>query len=314
MSKSAKELCAMLITRALKDLDEDEEEIVVDYLEKIGIKTKLSMKPRELCTLLLEKTMEKEYGKKIPLTAYANNLLNKEQEASAARLASKQKIIKEVDVKIRRSRSKQELENLSNKLPGCLISESNIFSRHLYNLIIDPVLGIVNLEDGTSQYSAMISISQRLYENIFTVSETPIIEIRTNKGFKAYAKIAEPHEGSDTDVYVSPLIAYILNIKDSGMAFLQLCISLPKISHVKFTYYGNREELDKILSLLIVKLPAVINAFSYLSLGMILTTVVDGKEIEVRVDALRDEDERPIFAGILPFSETDLPFEIDPDL
>lgn len=54
MSKSAKELCAMLITRALKDLNEDEEEIVVDYLEKIGVKTKLTMKPRELCTLLLE--------------------------------------------------------------------------------------------------------------------------------------------------------------------------------------------------------------------------------------------------------------------
>ena len=39
MSKNAKELCAMLITRSLKDLNEDEEEIVVDYLEKLRIKT-----------------------------------------------------------------------------------------------------------------------------------------------------------------------------------------------------------------------------------------------------------------------------------
>ena len=310
MSKSAKELCAMLITRALKDLNEDEEEIVVDYLEKIGVKTKLTTKPRELCTLLLEKTMEKEHGKSIPLTAYANSVLNKEVAAAT----QKQKIIKEVDVKLRRSKSQKELENLSSRLPGCLISENNVFSRNLYNLIIDPELGIVNLDDGSSQYAAMISVSQRLYEAIFTVNEMPIIEIRTNKGFKAYAKIATPHEGNDTDVYISPLIAYILNIKDTGVAFLQLCVSLPQISHVKFTYYGNREQLDKILSSLIIKLPAVVNAFSYLSLGMILTTVIDGQEVEVRVDALRDEDERPIFAGILPFAETNLPFEIDPDL
>lgn len=42
-SRNAKELCAMLITRSLKDLNDEEEEIVVDYLEKLKIKTKLSM-------------------------------------------------------------------------------------------------------------------------------------------------------------------------------------------------------------------------------------------------------------------------------
>jgi hypothetical protein len=311
-SKNAKELCAMLITRALKDLNDDEEEIVVDYLEKLRIKTKLSMKPRELCLLLLEKTMEQEYGKgkTIPLTAYANSLLNKESEATQ----QKQKVIREVDLKLNRSRSQKNLESMSNKLPGCLVSENNIFSRNIYNLIIDPELGIVNLEDGTSQYAAMISVSTRLYENIFLANETPIIEIRTNKGFKAYAKLGAPHEGSDNEVYISPLVAYILNIEAGGSAFLQLCISLPNIAHVKFTFYGNRSELDLILKDLIAKLPSVINAFSYLSLGMILTTTINGKEVQVRVDSLRDDTERPIFAGVLPFAESDLPFEIDPDL
>ena len=73
--KSAKELCALLITRALKDLGEEEEEVVVDYLESIGVDVDLDMKPRDMCVALLEKTMVKELGKKVPLTAYANSLI-----------------------------------------------------------------------------------------------------------------------------------------------------------------------------------------------------------------------------------------------
>ena len=305
-SRNAKELCAMLITRSLKDLNEDEEEIVVDYLETLKVKTKLSMGSRELCTLLLEKAMEKDLGKKVPITAYANSLLSNNSD----------KVVKTNNnerIKLHRSRSQKDLENLSNKLPGCLVSE-NIFQRNLYNLIIDPELGIVNLDDGTSQYSAVISVSERLYTDIFLINSTPIVEIRTNKGFKAFAKIAFPHAGNDLDVYVSPLIAHILNLDGANVAFLKLCVSLPNISHVKFTFYGNQEELDNILKQLIIKLPAVINAFSYLSLGMVLSTVINGKEVQVRVDSLTDETDRPIFAGILPFSETDLPFDISPDL
>jgi hypothetical protein len=73
--KSAKELCALLITRALKDLGEEEEEVVVDYLESIGVEVDLDMKPRDMCIALLEKTMVKELGKKVPMTAYANSLI-----------------------------------------------------------------------------------------------------------------------------------------------------------------------------------------------------------------------------------------------
>ena len=310
-SKNAKELCAMLITRSLKDLTEDEEEIVVDYLEDLKIKTKLTMKPRELCTLLLEKAMEKDYGnKKVPLSAYANSLLVKEKDLTE----QKEKFLKESNIKIARTKSRLNLEKMSDKLPGCLVNQQNIFSRNLYDILVDPELGIVELPDMTSQYTAMISLSKKLYETIFLTTETPIVEIRTNKGFKAYAKIATPHDNPDNVVYVSPLIAFILDISDKGGAFLQLCNSLPEIAHVKFTFYGNKEELNLILKDLIIKLPSVINAFSYLSLGMVLSTNINGKNVEVRVDSLTDKSDTPIFAGILPFEESDLPFDIEADL
>jgi len=308
-SRNAKELCAMLITRSLKDLNDDEEEIVVDYLESLKIKTKLSMKPRELCTLLLEKAMEKDLGVKVPITAYANSILAKEEQSKNLT----KKISDETKVKVRRSQSQKNLEALENKLPGCLVSD-NIFGRKLHNLIVDPDLGIMNLEDGTSQYSASISVSEKLYNDIFLSNNRPVIELKTNKGFKAFAKIAFPHAGSDLDVYVSPLISLILNLTGSDLAFLQLCNSLPTISHVKFTFYGTQEDLNKVLKDLIIKLPSTINAFSYLSLGMVLVIAVNNKNIEVRVDSLTDDNDRPIFAGLIPVSETDLPFDISPDI
>lgn len=62
--RSAKELCALLITRGLKELNEEEEEVVVDYLEDIGVEVDLDAKPRDLCVALLEKVMTKDLGKK----------------------------------------------------------------------------------------------------------------------------------------------------------------------------------------------------------------------------------------------------------
>ncbi len=44
---------------------------------------------------------------------------------------------------------------------------------------------------------------------------------------------------------------------------------------------------------------------------MVLLTMLNGKKVEVRVDELLDDDERPVFVGLVPFGETDLPFEID---
>ena len=109
------------------------------------------------------------------------------------------------------------------------------------------------------------------------------------------------------------MVAFLLDIGQRDGGFLKLCSSMPDIAKAKFTFYGSREELDGVLQKLIEKLPSVINAFSYLSLGMILMTNIDGKEIHVRVDGLTDFDERPIFAGLIPFGSGDLPFDIEAD-
>lgn len=303
---SAKELCAMLITRSLKDLTEDEEEIVVDYLEDMGISVDLDAKPRDLCVSLLEKTMEKELGKRVPISAYANSLISKKQVEKE----EKAKQQKKKEIQERRAKEQRVLEQKS--LPGCVASD--FLSKNLFKLQVDPSVGIMDLSDGTSQYSAVISLSEDLYTSIFTNFSNPIIEIISSKGKKGYARLAEPHGEDSNTVYISPLVAFLLDVGQKDGAFLKLCSSIPDIAQAKFTFYGSRKELDEILPLLIEKLPSVINAFSYLFLGMLLMTNINGKEVYVRVDGLTDFDERPIFAGLIPFAEGDLPFEIEPDL
>ncbi len=309
-SRNAKELCAMLITRSLKDLNEEEEEIIVDFLEKLKIETDIDMKPRQLCQLLMEKAMEKDLLTRVPMSAYANKILEEE----STKREENEKVVKTENIKNDRSRSQKNLVALNTKLPGC-VSNDNIFGQKPYNLIVDDTLGIINLPDGMSHYSAVISVSNKLYNDIFLSNSTPITELITNKGTKAYSKISIPHAGNDSDVYVSPLIGYILNLdRTSSVAFLKLCNSIPIISHIKFTFYGSQQELDKILKDLIVKLPFTINAFSYLSLGMVLLVNINGHEVQVRVDSLTDDNDRPIFAGLIPILETDIPFDISPDI
>ena len=308
--RSAKELCSMLITRSLKDLNEDEEDIVIDYLEDIGIEVNLDMKPRDMCVALLEKTMKKDLGKQVPLTAYANNVLGKSKSESDEKLKIKEKQF----IESKRIKDRKILEDKSKTLPGCIVSDKDILSKQLYDLKVDPTLGIVKLEDGTSQYTASVSLSDDLYNKIFLSHENPILEINTSKGYKAYSRIVEAHSGSSNLVLISPLVAAILDIKNIDGGFLRLCMYLPEISKVGFTFYGNKQELEDVLPLLINKLPSVINAFSYLSLSMVLNTNINGKNVEVRVDKLEDQDETPIFAGTIPFGEKDLPFEIQPDI
>lgn len=302
----AKRLCAMLITRALNDLNEDEEEIVVDYLEKnLKIEVPLNMKTKDMCLTLLEKTMIKELNKKVPITAYSNSILSSNDD-------NKIKTSTVDTIKEKRISTQKNLEN--SKLPGCIPSNSPL-NKTLYDLIVNPNIGIVKLQDDTSQYSAVVSVSQELYYSIFLTESNPILEINSSKGIKTFARISdEVHNEDNSRVYISPLVGTMLNISDVGAAFLKLCSSLPEIKKVNFTYYGSNEDLQKILPILISKVPSVINAFSYLSLGMILLTDIEGKEVQLRVDELIDIDENPIFAGIIRFGENDLPFDIEADL
>ena len=314
--KSAKELCAMLITRAIKDLGEDEEEVVVDYLESIGVEVDLDMKPRDMCVALLEKTMVKELGKKVPMTAYANSLI-KPVEKKVENFAEKELERK----REQRRKARLELEKKAGVLPGCILAGENPLKKTLYDFQVDEELGII--PNGTGfQYSAAISLSNNLYDKIFLEYENPVVELLTAKGFRGYSRVTAPHSGADNLVYVSPLIASLLNFDKREGGFLKLCISLPEIKKVDFTFYGNNTELQENLKTIIEKVPYTINAFSYLSLGMILTVDlaaegsqnVEPKEVQLRVDALFDSDDRPLFAGILPFAESEIPFEIKPDL
>lgn len=308
---SAKSLCAMLITRSLKDLTEDEEEVVVDYLTDLGIDVDADAKPREICVELLERLMAKELGKKVPLTAYANQI--KEAEVEKAKLvAVKRK-------EIMRNRVKGELQAKVKVLPGCIDAKLGILSSTVvpYDAVVDRELGLQRVDDSTgdnlSRYSAVISISNDLYDRIFNQINDPVIEITSFDGHTAYARIAASHDGPDTLIRISPLVAAILNTGDKPRfkTLLKLCNSLPTVSNVKFTYYGGQDELNKILLLLIDRLPSLVNAYSYLSLGMVIAATLEGDR--VRVDGLYDADQRPIFAGILPFGDNQIPFTVDPE-
>ena len=307
--RSAKELCAMLITRSLKELTEEEEDVVVDYLEDIGIDVDLDTKSKELCLMLLEKSMEQEIGRKVPISAYANSLISKE----AARKTQKESSKEKQELFRKRKSVEKELQELGKNLPGCVVSNPPIFSKTLYDIDVDPNLGIQKLGDGSSQYISLVSISENLYSQVFLTLTNPVLEITTSQGYKSYARIGQPHPGPDNLIYVSPLVGTLLNLKGTDGGLVKLCSSLPEIGKVEFTYYGKKDDLDKLLPILRSKLPNVINAFSYLSLGMILVTDVNGKEIQIRVDRLENTSGTPIFAGLLPFGETDLPFEIFTD-
>ena len=307
---NAKELCGMLITRSIKDLDEDEEDIVVDYLEKLGIDVDIDTTPKEMCVLLLEKLMVKDLKRRVPITAYANKIVTESKEHKA----QKTQQVRRQDVEIRRKQEQKRMEGRSRDLPGCIPSEDPIFSKTLYDLVVDPDLGIVRLSDGSSQYTAVVSVSQNLYEKVFLQTDKPVLELSTSKGFKGYGRIGELHSNADNIIYVTPLIGSLLNVGQKEGAFVKLCVALPEVSKVKYTFYGTQEELDSMLQDIINKLPSVVNGFSYLSLGMVLITDIGGKEIKVRVDGLLDSSDRPIFVGLIPFGESDLPFEISPDM
>lgn len=305
--RSAKELCAMLITRGIKTLSEDEEDVVIDYLDDIGIETLIDDSPKELCMKLLETTMMKDMGRRVPISAYANSLVEKEQEAKVA----KKLVRSERETKTKRRNLEMVLSN--KKLPGCVPDQSGIFNKTLYTFITNPEVGIAQLSDNTLQYNAEVSINRQLYEKVFLNVPNPILELTTTFGNKGYARITSVHNESPDIIYISPLVGTILNTDSAKQGYVKLCVDIPRVSKVDFTYYGDQKSLDEILDQLITKLPSVINAFSYLSLGMLLKTTVNDQEVIVRVDKLHDLDDDPIFVGIIPVGESDIPFEIEPD-
>jgi len=309
--RSAQELCALLITRGVKSLSDDEEEIVVDYLDSIGIEVSLDDKPRDMCQTLLRKLMEEKSERPIPITAFANKILEKTQKDRTRKEETRNKnreeeAIRRRDVQIRTKRANDELgfDKLRNRLPGCQ-QANGVFNQNVYDIQVDYDLGLQPLSDGNYQYKSVISLPSDLISQVYGITDNPIVEIKVGRT-TAYARI---EGGSEDGIRISRLTSDILKLQEPFVqASLRLCSSMPTIQSVNFTYYGSREELDLILPNLINRLPETIEAFSYLSLGLILRTVV-----LVRVDQLIDTNGDPVFSGLLPFGVSDIPFDINPE-
>ena len=213
-----------------------------------------------------------------------------------------------------RKKEERKLEQKEKTLPGCVADTTGIFKNTLYDFVVNPEIGIRTLSDNTLQYNAEIAINASLYDQVFRNVSNPILEMTTTKGQKGYARITSLHNDNSLTIYISPLVGYILNVEDVGAGQVRLCAKVPFIGKVDFTYYGQEKEKDSHLEALKNKLPEVVNAFSYLSLGMVLKTQVNGQEVHLRVERLYDENSEPIFLGILSPGETNLPFEINSDL
>ncbi len=308
ISKSAGELCAKLLLKSLKNLNEDEEEMVVDYLESVGIEADFDLKSNDLCLLLLKHKMKEDLGtdNMAALRPYANKLL--ESGENVKRLKDEQ----ESQQKILNNRLNISKNLKSMDLPGCVADRDIGINLNVpYTIIVNPELGIMTKSDGTRQYRSAVSVSQNLYDNIFLKHEQPILELKSTDNEIAYARIEEMHSENNV-IYVSPLTFNLLNTKNM-LAFIKLCQNMPVIDKIDFTYYGDRKSLDIDLPMLIQKVPDTINAFSYASLGLVFTIPLDDKSVMLRVDKLLS-DGKPIYAGILAFGENDLPFDIEPDL
>jgi len=300
----------MLITKQLKELNEDEEEIIVDYLEDLGIEIDLDMDEKTMCKLLLDKVMEEEIGKKVPMTAFANMILQKEEQ----KIQEKESMKRKRALERKRKNIQKSLQSQYKEFPGC-VDTTDLIPKISFTFIIDPDLGVQKTGEGDMTYTSSVGLNSDLYREIFLNISNPVIELTTLKGEKAYARLTEPLDIPKDEIYINPLVARLLNIEKINVkGFIRLCNKMPYIDHVNFTYYGNQEELANNLQYLIKKLPFVINAFSSLSLGMELVVMKNGKSLIVRVDELKDDQGKPIFAGLIPTGDVNIPFDIIPDV
>jgi hypothetical protein len=302
--KSAQEVCAMLLLRSIKTLNSEEEELIADYMADIGYEVTFDKDPRGLCQFLLEDAMQQELGHKAPMTAYAHSVIDAQAKVREER--KKLDRLRELDKK--RGAEKKRLASNEKKLPGCNINKS-ILKNVAHKLRFDEKLGY---DRDTGRHAAVVAVSSRLYNQIFLEIDNPVVELMALKtGKVCYARIAEAHEEADDVVYVSELVSDILGTK-RGDVVMKLCNSLPSVKHIDLTYYGTQAELDGVLEEVIQNLQVTINGFSYVFLGMELYVETKDGRKAVRVDGLYD-DEMPIFAGLIPFGENDVPFEIKPD-
>lgn len=310
---SAKEICAKLITRKLSQLSTDEMDEVYDFLDDKGYDINIDMSSRQLCTILMEDLMKDDSiskglsGKsRIPMTAFANKVLKDENEK---RLIKEEKM-RLARIKRQRSEKKKELESQSRQLQGCR-KNRGFLPNVMYNQVMDLDIGIFKSGD-QEYYGAFIQVPMQLYMKIFNEIDSPIIELKTNTGLMTYARIEGPHNGNNRLIKTSPLISNLLD--DKSTVTLNLCIDMPIIENINFLYYGSEEELNSVRRELSVKLPDILNRLASLNLGMELQVMLDSGLKTVLVDGLYDLENTLVFSGIFPLGESNIDFNISPDM
>lgn len=316
---SAKELCAKLITRKLSDLSPDEKEDVYYWLDDRGYDLNVDMSSRTLCSMLMQDLMKEEVEKednikegmgrsvRIPMTAYANKVLQEEK----AKRKQREKLRKTQKIRQVRQQNVKELQNKIVELPGCIRDNSGVIGQRKYLALTEPNVGLVNSQ-GTEYTAAFVTVPQNMYGQIFDKSDNPILEITAGSGIKTHARIEGPHDGSDDIIFVSVLIAQILQSQTE--VSLKLCVDMPIVKSINFTYYGTEKDLSKIEVELSEKLPEVINMLASLQLGMELQVALSSGIEKVLISELRDTQEREVYSAVLPLGLSEIPFEVKADI
>lgn len=305
--KSAKELCARYITRQITELDEEEKDDIYYYLDDRGYEVTTETKPRQLCMMLMEDLIKKEGAGRIPITAYSHKII---QDLDRAREVRARKYA-EAEEKAQRRRKIMELERSSSVLPGCVKDRSGIVPNVPYSFILDPAVGLIRDSEGQEVYKSLVNVPENIYMQIFTRGiDKPVLELSTPRGKKTYARIAGPHSGINNMLLLNFLTQEELGLREGDKIFMKLCVDMPEITSIMFTYYGTQEELNEILPELIVKLPKNINTMTSLKLGDEIH--VDNR-YTVRIDKLYSEGGEEVFSGIFPLGYSNVPFEIEPE-
>jgi len=312
MSKSANELCALLITKQVEGLTIEEEDLVVDYLYKIGIDVSPNDSQQVICNTLISKLLEKEGTARIPRTAFANKLIENERQfkIDQANRMRKQRIydhrLKQVDSLVSAARRTECLLDTTGLIPP----------EKIYTLIKKNDFGLFEGLNGSKYIKAVIKIPSNLYKKIFQHIDIPILKITPigKDSMIEYIKI-EGYHNDDTDfIYMTESTRILLNIDEIGAAKLQLCKSVSVIDQIDFIFYGNNEQLIKYVEAIKILLPNLINAYSVLKVGITLTLFDKNNILLVVLIHKLYSNGKEVFIGALPPGTNEIPMNILADI
>lgn len=299
MEKNAQELCSELLLNITKNLTDEEEELVVDYLDNIGIEVDLDVEQNKMCRMLFDSLTKKLPGR-VPVQALANKILDDRK----IRLGENVETKTEESLEERRDKISDQL--LTSGKTTCVLDESNIVpTNQMYKFITDE-LGITTESDYT-HYNAVVKLPIKLYEKIFFNVENPVLKITKFGGNheSTYVKI----NGYNDKFYTNESIVEPIEITDITDDYKNRIIidkHTPYISHVKFIYYGDKKELNK--NLLAIRNSLKENDVRSFRVG---STVLADKGYKFMVGSIKDENNRNVSIGRIKYDMDDIKFDIE---